>query len=83
MLMHRKQIDGTFMLRRCGNKTAKAHAQRRRNEKLVASAKAKEQGKGKNASPQYEQLTTGLWDVGFEPSLRVEDRVLLKKMSCS
>ena len=51
LTMHRNQIGGTFMLRRCGRKTPKAHAQHRRNEKPAASAKAKEQGKENNPDP--------------------------------
>ena len=59
-----RSTDGTFMLRRCGKKTAKAHAQRRRNKKLAASAMAKEQGKEKKTSPEYElwmSLGCRLW----------------------
>ena len=59
--MYRKHLDDdTFMLRRCGKRPSKAHAQRRRNEKLAASAKATEHGKEKSPSPQYELDAFGL-----------------------
>ena len=50
-LMHRKQIDGTFMLRRCGKKTAKAQA------KAGSFGQSQRTGQGKNTSPQYELWT--------------------------
>ena len=67
--MYRKHLDGdTFMLRRCGKRTVQggAHAPHCRNEKLAASAKAKEHGNEKSASPQYElrtRLGCRLWGL--------------------